>query len=65
MDAKYLPLKIAFDLKRKRIHPTILKDAKWIKVCRNMDKTQIKRNGRLSADDLIMKTSELRETNSL
>ena len=57
MDAKYLPLKITFDLKRKRIHPTILKDAKWIKVCRNMDKTQIKRNGRLSADDLIMKTS--------
>lgn len=38
MDAKYLPLKIAFDLKRKRIHPTILKDAKWITVCRNMDK---------------------------
>lgn len=64
MDAKYLPLKIAFDLKRKRIHP-ILKDAKWITVRRNMDKRQIKRNGRLSADDLIMKTSELRETNSL
>jgi len=30
VDAKYLPLKIAFDPKTKRIHPEIKKDAKWV-----------------------------------
>ena len=32
MDAKYLPLKIAFDPKTKRIHPEVKKNAKWITV---------------------------------
>jgi len=36
--AKYLPLKIAFDPKTKRIHPEPKKKAKWILVCGVGDK---------------------------
>ena len=36
--AKYLPLKIAFDPKTKRIHPEPKKNAKWIIVCGVEDK---------------------------
>ena len=33
VDAKYLPLKIAFDYETMRIHPEPDKNAKWITVC--------------------------------
>ncbi|KAL9967844.1 hypothetical protein ACROYT_G026142 [Oculina patagonica] len=38
VEAKYLPLKIAFDHKTKRIHPEPNKNAKWITVCGVEDK---------------------------
>ena len=38
VDAKYLPLKIAFDFETKRIHPEPDKNAKWITVCGVEDK---------------------------
>ncbi|XP_078377998.1 capsule biosynthesis protein CapA-like [Oculina patagonica] len=37
VEAKYLPLKIAFDHKNKRIHPEPKKKAKWITVCGDQD----------------------------
>ncbi|CAH3127200.1 unnamed protein product, partial [Pocillopora meandrina] len=33
LGAKYLPLKVAFDQKNKRLHPEPTKNAKWITVC--------------------------------
>jgi len=36
--AKYLPLKIAFDPKTKRIHPEPKEKARWILVCGVEDK---------------------------
>ncbi|XP_078378200.1 capsule biosynthesis protein CapA-like [Oculina patagonica] len=38
LEAKYLPVKIAFDHKTKRIHPESNKNAKWITVCGVEDK---------------------------
>jgi len=38
VEAKYLPLKIAFDPKTKRIHPEPKEKAKWILVCGVEDK---------------------------
>ncbi|KAL9967847.1 hypothetical protein ACROYT_G026145 [Oculina patagonica] len=38
VEAKYLPVKIAFDRKTKRIHPEPQKNAKWITVCGAEDK---------------------------
>jgi len=38
LGAKYLPLKIAFDHKTKRLHPEPTKNAKWISVCGKEDK---------------------------
>jgi len=35
--AKYLPVKILFDRKTKRLHPEPLKNAKWISVCGKED----------------------------
>ena len=37
VEAKYLPLKIAFDRKTKRIHPEPKKNAKWVTVCGDQD----------------------------
>ena len=36
--ASYLPLKILFDSKSKRIHPEPIKNARWIRVCGKNDK---------------------------
>ena len=36
--ASYLPLKILFDSKSKRIHPEPIKNARWIRVCGKKDK---------------------------
>lgn len=38
LGASYLPAKIVFDPKNKRIHPEPIKDAKWITVCGKKDK---------------------------
>ena len=38
LQAEYLPLKIAFDPKTKRLHPEPIKNAKWISVCGEEDK---------------------------
>ncbi|KAJ7392939.1 hypothetical protein OS493_008180 [Desmophyllum pertusum] len=37
-EAKYFPLKIAFDPTTKRLHPEPTKNAKWINVCGKQDK---------------------------
>ncbi|XP_022782666.1 uncharacterized protein LOC111323549 [Stylophora pistillata] len=37
VNAKYLPVKIAFDRKNKRLHPEPTKDANWITVCGKED----------------------------
>ena len=41
--ASYLPVKIIFDFKTKRIHPEPIKNAKWIRVCGKKD-TQCERS---------------------
>ncbi|CAH3017436.1 unnamed protein product [Porites evermanni] len=38
LGASYLPVKIVFDPKTKRLHPKPTKDAKWIRVCGKKDK---------------------------
>ncbi|XP_078372030.1 capsule biosynthesis protein CapA-like [Oculina patagonica] len=38
LEAKYIPLRIAFDHTTKRLHPEPTKQAKWINVCENEDK---------------------------
>ena len=36
--AEYLPVKIAFDQKTKRLHPEPVRNAKWISVCGEDDR---------------------------
>ena len=38
LGAKYIPMKIAFDHKTKRLHPEPIENAKWIDVCGREDK---------------------------
>ena len=38
LGAKYLPVKIVFDQKTKRLYPEPIKDSQWISVCGGEDK---------------------------